>query len=84
MQLRKDYLEAGIDIRNGNKLSSEMPFHETPRELESHRLQLHQAFQRADQVQRRMRQSSSPAPNSKTKTDGEIQSESSGNRGESP
>ena len=54
MQLRKDYLKLKLIWKSERweQKSSEVALHETHRELESQRLQLHQANQWADQAQR--------------------------------
>ena len=41
-----------MEVRSWEQKSSEIALYETHRELESQRLQLHQATQRADQVER--------------------------------
>ena len=54
MQLRKDYLKLKPmwRLEDGNRKGSEMALYATDRELESQRLELHQANQCADQPQR--------------------------------
>ena len=51
-QKRLSEVEADVEIRRWEQKSSKMALYETDRELESHRLELHQANQRADQAQR--------------------------------
>ena len=51
-QKRLSEVEADVEVRRWEQKSWDMALFETNRELESHRLELHQANQWADQAQR--------------------------------